>query len=130
MDFIKKYGKYIGIGAMILTIIGVFLPIATVSSSYLTLSVNYIDGDGIIILIAMIISIVLFLLNKIIPPLILTIISLGITLYDSINASRLFNTPKPLVDVGFGIGFYITLTGLLISLVIVIMALIDKKTSK
>ena len=130
MEIFKKYGKIIGIGAMILAIVGLFLPIAKVSSSVLTLSVNFIDGDGIIVLIAMIISIVLFLLNKIIPTLVLTIISLGITLYDSINASRLFNTTSPLVDVGFGIGFYITLIGLLISLVVIIYALINKKVSK
>lgn len=130
MEFLKKYGKFIGIGAMILTIIGLFLPIAKVSSSLLTLTVSFIQGDGIIVIILTIISIILFLCNKIIPTLILTIISLGITLYDSINVSRLFKSSNELVNVGFGIGFYMILIGLLITLVIVISTLISKKASK
>ena len=132
MEIIKKYGKIIGLGAMVLAIIGLFFSFATVSSQYTTVkqSVTFINGDGKIVLIAMIVAVVLLFINKTIPALILSAASLGITIYDGINVSKLFNSFGTLVDIKFGIGFYIVLIALIIATLMTGYALINQRKNK
>lgn len=66
MDFIKKNRMWITLGALGLALIACFLPFAKVSVFGISQSINYIDGgrDGILVLIAVIVSGVLVFLKK------------------------------------------------------------------
>lgn len=61
MDFLKENKMYIGIGGCILAIIGCFLPFL---NSSLGISINYISGNGKILLVTMVISAILIYLKK------------------------------------------------------------------
>lgn len=60
MDILVKNRKYIGLGGCVVSVIGCFLPFA----SAFGINANYINGDGKLLLIAMIASAVLIYLKK------------------------------------------------------------------
>ena len=60
MEKLAKYRVFIGIGGCLLAIIGCFLPWASV----LGISVNFIDGDGKILLVCAIVSAILIYFKK------------------------------------------------------------------
>ena len=104
----KNNSQYLGLGGCALAIIGCFLPFA--STSILGLTVNYIDGDGKILLIAMIISAVLIFLKKEKISLIPTCIGGVLFLIDAFKAltSSYIN---------IGIGIIVILIGLICAIV-------------
>lgn len=64
MDFIKKNRMWITLGGLALALIGCFLPFAKASVLGFSQSVKYTDGDGILVIIAVIVSAVLVFLKK------------------------------------------------------------------
>ena len=117
MDFIKKNCMWITIAGCALVLIGCFLPLAKVSVLGFSQAVNYIDGDGVIVLIAIIVSAVLAFLKKEKISLISTGIATIVTLYDAINVSHVTRSSS-LGGVSLGIGFWIILIGLIIAIVL------------
>ena len=130
MEFIKKYGKWIGLGAILLTIIGCLLPFAQVTGVVQNDSISYVEGDGIFVLILMVISAILLLLKKNIASLVFTIISFIILIVDAVNVSKYFVSFGSLAKIGYGVGFYFVLFGLIITLVMTILIFISNKISK
>ncbi len=117
MNIVKKNKMWIGIGACAIAIIGCFLPIAKVSVLGFSQSVTYMDGDGVLILIAMVISGVLFFLKKDIFTLIPTGIALLITLYDIINVSK-YTGGYGLGSIKIGIGAFVIIIALIVAVVL------------
>ena len=117
MDFIKKNCMWITIAGCALVLIGCFLPFANVSVLGFSQAVKYIDGDGVIVLIAIIVSAVLVFLKKEKISLISTGIATIVTLYDAINVSHVTGSSS-LGGVSLGIGFWIILIGLIIAIVL------------
>ena len=117
MDFIKKNCMWITIAGCALVLIGCFLPFAKVTVLGFSQAVNYIDGDGVIVLIAIIVSAVLVFLKKEKISLISTGIATIVTLYDAINVSHVTGSSS-LGGVSLGIGFWIILIGLIIAIVL------------
>ena len=102
MEFLKENRKYVGLGGCIIAIIGCFLPFV----SALGISARYIDGDGMLLVIAMIISAVLIYLEKDKHSLISSGIGGIIFLY---SAFKVVGTS----GVNIGIGLIIILVGLI-----------------
>ena len=123
MDFIKNNIRWIGIGGILLSVISLFLPFATVSANIfgtsIRESVTYVSGDGILVLIALIIAGILLFFKKDVFSLICIGIAAVISVYSAINVNNSFSDvdriSNNLVDVGFDIGFYILFVGLIIS---------------
>lgn len=127
--------KILGIVGAILTIIGVFLPFATVTASLFgysaSQSVSFIEGDGVFVLILSIIALVMIFANliasklnggianffkKLINPkltLIPTIISAIILIIDMSNADSVVGQTAGLATVSFGAGVWIMWIGLI-----------------
>lgn len=122
--------KLLGIVGTIVTIIGVFLPFATVSANILgykaSESVSFIEGDGVFILILSIVTLLMLfsnmLANKVAffeklskPKLVLTptVISIGILVYNMINAGEVVGELGGLVKVSYGIGTWVMWIGLI-----------------
>ncbi len=118
MDFIKKNRMWIGIGACVAVVIGCFLPFASVSAFGISQSVNFIEGDGKIVLITAVISgVLLYLQNGKYQKYswISSAIGLFITLYDAANGSKKIGG---LLDLHMGIGFTIILLGFIVAIVV------------
>ena len=118
MDFIKKNHMWIGIAACGAAILGCFLPFATVSAFGLSESVNFIDGDGKLVLIAAVISgVLLYLQNGKYQKFswISSAIGLFITLYDASNVGKKMSG---LVNTHMGIGFTIIMLGFIVAIII------------
>jgi len=115
--------KILGIGGCILGTIGLFLPFASVSGFGQSVSVNYIDRDGSIVIITLIISAILLLTKKANKfALIPLIIGLGITAYDGYDTSKIMDGSslsyyKSYVSVKLEIGFYLIIIGHIIACV-------------
>ena len=109
MEFLKNNSKWLGLGGCLLTIIGCFLPYASV----LGMSIKFASEgkDGNIVVVLLIVSAVLILLNKGKWSLIPSIIGLFISIYDGINVSNISTL------VQLEIGFYVILIGLIIAIV-------------
>lgn len=122
--------KLLGIIGAALTIIGVFLPFATVSASILgykaSQSVNFIEGDGVFVLILTIVALLMIfadvLANKVAffgkltkakLVLIPTVISIIILIYDMANAGDVTGSYGGIVKVSYGIGTWIMWIGLI-----------------
>lgn len=128
-----KNTKLLGIVGAILTLVGVFLPFATVSANVLgykySESVNFIEGDGVIVLILTIITLLIIfadmLSNKVAffekiskakLVLIPTIISIIVLVYDMTTVSDAMGelgSLKDLVKVSYGIGTWVMWLGLI-----------------
>lgn len=122
--------KLLGIVGAIVTIIGVFLPFATVSANILgykaSESVSFIEGDGIFVLILSIVALLMLfsnmLANKVAffgklskPKLVLipTVLSIIVLVYDMINAGEVVGELGGLVKVSYGIGTWVMWIGLI-----------------
>lgn len=125
-----KNTKLLGIIGTVLTIIGLFLPFATVSASFLgykaSESVSFMEGDGVFVLILTIISLLIIfsdmLANKVAffgklskPKLVLipTVISIIILIFDMANASEAIGGLGGLVKVSYGFGTWVMWIGLI-----------------
>ena len=128
MEFVKQNLKYIGIAGCVLAIIGCLLPFATVSALSISQSISYIQGtDGKIFLIVFVISAVLLFLNKEKFSLIATAIGAGIFAYGVINVNNsVAGGLGSLVKFSYGVGFYLTLIGIVIALACTIIKNIKK----
>ena len=102
MNFLVKNRKYIGLGGCVLSIVGCFLPFA----SALGINASYINGDGKLLLVAMIVSAVLIYLQKDKISLIPSAIGALIFLF---SAFKVLGTS----GVSMGIGLIIILIGLI-----------------
>lgn len=122
--------KLLGIVGTIITIIGVFLPFATVSANILgykaSESVSFIEGDGVFILILSVVTLLMLFSNMLAnkveffrklskPKLVLTptVISIGILVYNMINAGEVVGELGGLVKVSYGIGTWVMWIGLI-----------------
>ena len=118
---VKENKKYVGVGGCVLALIGLFLPFATVSATMIikySQSVKFIDGDdGKLVLLALVAAGVLFFIDKIKEK--FTLIPLGIalaiTIYDGLNIASKTKDLGSYVKASLGIGFYITLLGILVA---------------
>lgn len=132
MLYIKKlkYAFYICLGIII---VGCFLPYVTI----LNVSTNYVfyDGnvkDGIFIIILGILALIFISKNKFLGTLISQFISVGIFFLDYIDYKSKINNLGTYISSfsKFGVGFYIVLIGLIFSLVISIMLVINRRKNK
>ena len=122
--------KLLGIVGTIITIIGVFLPFDTVSANILgykaSESVSFIEGDGVFILILSVVTLLMLFSNMLAnkveffrklskPKLVLTptVISIGILVYNMINAGEVVGELGGLVKVSYGIGTWVMWIGLI-----------------
>jgi len=123
MEFVKKNIKWIALGGCLFAIIALFLPFATVSAEIFgqkfSESVNYVEGDGAIVFAAIVVAGVLIFLKKDLFSLIPLGIGAAITVYSAVNVGKEFEEISvlygDLMKVGFGIGFYLLLVGLVIA---------------
>ena len=123
MEFVKKNIKWIALGGCVLAIISLFLPFATVSAEIfgtsISESVTYIEGDGAIVFAAIVVAGVLIFLKKDLFALIPIGIGTAISIYSAINVGKAFGDVSSLygdlIKVGFGIGFYLLLVGLVVA---------------
>lgn len=136
MGFVKKNIKYIEIISCIIVILATFLPFITVTVSFFgyssSQSVKFIDfkGDWIIVItLAIVAGVMIFgktiknlniniekLLRLWWLPLVPLGISTLITIYDAINVNNFVLIYERYTTVSFGIGFYLILLGLIISI--------------
>lgn len=117
MDFIKKNRMWITLGALGLALIACFLPFAKVSVFGISQSINYIDGgrDGILVLIAVIVSGVLVFLKKKFSTIPSGIAAL-ITIYDILNVAKLAGKTS-YAGVSISIGAILVLIGLIVAII-------------
>ena len=119
MEFLQKNSKYIGYGGCILMLLGNFLPFVTVTVSIFGISksesIKFIDGDGMFVIIAAIVTAVLLYLKKEKFSLISTGIALAVTLYDISNAESMVGNALGLGDISYGIGFWVILIGVVLA---------------
>lgn len=122
MEFMKKNAKTIAILSAIVAIISLFLPYATAKSVFGNINFTFIEGDGKIVLVLMIISTILIFINKkstSIASIVLTILSLLIAFINIFNVGKL-DSGSSYVTVSLSIGLFL----LLLSLVINAMSLV------
>lgn len=122
MDFLKKNIKWVGLGGVVIGIISLFMPFATVSAEIFgtafDYSISYIDGDGVFVLFAMIASGVLLFLNKDLIALICLGVGACISVYSSINVNDVITTTNAngLVNTKFDLGFYLLFIGFVVAI--------------
>lgn len=137
MDFVKKNIKYVGVAGCLLAAIGTLLPFVKVSISLFGISsnesVNFIDGDGVFVIILAILSGVMIfgktlknirILNinfeKLLQfwwgPIVPIGIGLAITAYNAINIGDTVGTYGDYAKISFGIGFYLIILGALVTI--------------
>jgi hypothetical protein len=109
--------KLLSFGGCILGAIGLFLPFASVSYLGVSKSVNFIDGDGVIVLITLIVAAVMMFSDKLSKvSLIPLAIGLGITIYDATNVQKIMGTYTISgIDMKLDIGLYMTVAGHIIA---------------
>ena len=106
----------LGILGFVLTVIGCCAPFATASLGFFSKSVNYISGDGVIVLVLSLIGLVFLLLKCGGVCLFFNFASLVITIIDAVNVSeRSFENEY--VTAGLDYGFYLILIGLILTMV-------------
>lgn len=123
MEFVKKNIKYFSLGGCLLVIISLFLPFVTVSMEFLgqniSQSANFIEGDGVIVFVAVVVAGVLIFIKKEILSLVPLVISVAITLYDAINGASKFGEVSSLysgIKLSYGVGFYLAIIGLIFAI--------------
>ena len=124
MNFINKNFKWISLGSNVLAFISLFLPFASVSTSVLGMDINksvaFIDGDGVIVLFALVAACVLLFIKNNKFTLIPLGISFAIVIYDAINVGNkmgeISGTYGSMIKVSLGIGFYLLLLALIVSI--------------
>ncbi len=128
MAFIKKNIKWIALGACALIALSMFLPFATVSATVFGItaseSVTFIEGDGVIQLVLVIVAAALLFLNNKkakIASIILIAVGMGISIFDAINAdSTVSEVAFGVAKVSLGIGFYLGLVGSIIAIAAIV----------
>ena len=115
MDFLKKNGMYVALGAIVIALVGLFLPFWKISFLGISSSVNFFQaGQGKITLIALAAAGVLVFLKKDKIALAPLVAALGLTIYNMIDVSK--------ASAGLGslaIGAYLCLIGSAVALVVV-----------
>jgi hypothetical protein len=144
-EVVSKNGLYIKVGALVVALIGVFLEFAKVTATYsfwgVTQSykagIKFSEcGDGKAVIILIIVAAVLLLAEKFakdlydkIPqqfapygPMGLSVVALGLTIYDAIDAKSKFKGLSSYGDVKLTleIGFWITLIGLVVAVAVMV----------
>ena len=130
MEFVKKNIKWIALGACALVALSVFLPYASVTASAYGISasksINFIEGDGVIQLVLVIIAAaLLFVKSKIakIASMFLIVGGMFVSIYDAINVgSTLSGVSFGIVEasVSLGIGFYLGIIGSIIAIAAIV----------
>ena len=115
MDFLKKNGMYVALGAIVIALVGLFLPFWKISFLGISSSVNFFQaGQGKITLVALAAAGVLVFLKKDKIALAPLVAALGLTIYNMIDVSK--------ASAGLGslaIGAYLCLIGSAVALVVV-----------
>lgn len=134
MEFLQKNSKYIGYLGCILMLIGNFLPFVTVTVSIFgysqSESVKFIDGDGMFVLIAAVVTAVLLYFKKDKLSLISTGIALAVTLYDISNAESMVGNTLGLGNISYGIGFWAIIIGVILAMGCVLLNYLKDKNLK
>ena len=117
MNQVKKYCNYIGIVGCLLLLIGNFFTFVTVKASVLGISqseaVKFVDGDGIIVIIAAIVAAVFIYLKKGRWNYAPALISAAVAIYDVMDAKDAATSVGSLakVSIHYGIGFFMIMLG-------------------
>ena len=121
--------KKIALIALIVANVGLFLPFVTANVWFVSVSKNFIDGDGVIVLVLSIIAAILLFTKKNIFPLLLNIASLVVTIIDMVNANDIISGSEygNYIKVEYGMGCWLLLIGLIVS---IICLLFDKKNNE
>ncbi len=141
-EVVSKNGLYIKVGALVFAFIGLFLDFAKLSysSTYLgtySAAVKYSESkDGKIVLVLILVAAALLLAEKFakdlydkIPqsfapygPMGLSVVALGITIYDAIDVKSKFGSTSSYLSSNFKLslelGFWITLIGLIVAVAV------------
>lgn len=117
----KMLSKIGGILGAILVILGCIIPMYSISLFGMTKVFHYISGDGKILCVLAVSTIILILIKKQIFTIIPTIVSIAIFIYD---ASGIVGNTGSLIN--YNIGFYILILGLLLMVAEVILSIIGK----
>ena len=132
MEFIKKNANTIIIVALVVAIIGLFLPFVKATAFGISVTGRYIEGDGVFVLILNAIAIVFIVLDmlKIIKKenlaFIISIIAVGIsTLILIIDASSNLSSDY----VSLAIGFWLILIGNIAALATIIIKKLSQKST-
>lgn len=119
MSQIRKYSNYIGVVGCVLLLIGNFFTFFTVEGTALGVShsksVNFIEGDGVFIIVAAIVAAIFIYMKKGKWNYVPAFISAAIAIYDVIQANNNANSVKlgflVKIEVQYGIGFFMIILG-------------------
>lgn len=117
----RMLSKIGGIVGAILVILGCIIPMYSISLFGMTKAFHYISGDGKVLCVLAVSTIILILIKKQIFTIIPTIVSIAIFIYD---ASGIVGNTGSLIN--YNIGFYILILGLLLMVAEVILSIIGK----
>ncbi|MDD6223991.1 MAG: hypothetical protein PUB18_03230 [bacterium] len=112
LEIAKKNAQYIGYAGCVLLLIGNFLPFLTVKLFGLSQSINFIDTNGKIVVVAAIIAGVLFFLKKDKFATIPAGISLAVIIYNIADTDVLEYSGYGVVS--FGFGFWLLILGIIL----------------
>ena len=118
---------YIILGSIgfLLVFLGCLAPFATAHALFLSDSINYISGDGVIIVIISLVGFILLLLKQGWISFALSIISLILTLIDATNVST-SSFEYEFVSVNLDYGFYLIVIGLVLAMIMSILVSVKK----
>lgn len=108
--------KCLGVLGFILVIIGCCSPFVTARLGFLSQSVNFIDGDGKIVLFLSLIGLIFLLFKFGLVCLVFNLISLITTIIDGINTSN-NKIESEYITAGLDYGFYLIIIGLILTMV-------------
>ena len=108
--------KCLGILGFILVVIGCCAPFATARLGFLSQSVSFIEGDGIIVLFLSLIGLIFLLFKLGGVCFVLNFISLVVTIIDGVNTSDV-SFENEYIRAGLDYGFYLIIIGLILTMV-------------
>lgn len=113
--------------ASAINIIACFLPFATVSFLGLSSSVSWIEGDGIIAIICVVVACILTFINKKVFALIPAVINLLVIVYDCISGAGVSADIGDYGSVGLGIGAYLALLAAIVVLAMAVLGFVSER---
>ena len=137
MEFLQKNSKYLGYtgyAGCILMILGNFLPFATATVSLFgysqSESIKFIDGDGVFVLIAAIVTAILLYFKKEKFSLIPTAIALAVTINAIVNVESELGNTMGMATISYGLGLWIIIIGVILAAGHVVLNHIMNKNTK
>lgn len=118
---------YVCLGSvgLLLVLLGCLVPFATAQALFVSESVNFISGDGVVILIISLVCFILLLLKQGWISFALNVVSFIITLIDGVNVSSQ-SFENDFVSVRLDYGFYLIFIGLILAMIMSILLAVKK----